>query len=298
MPIEVGTLLESRYRIVKTIGSGGTADVFLANDIIKREDVAIKLLKDDLSGNADVLENFKKEVTILSCLTSNHIVKVYGYYFFENRPYIVNEYIKGNTLKDLLDSRGFLSYNEAIDYMIQLTQALMPAHAKGVIHRDIKPHNMFILNDGTLKLADFGIAQIGKVKMTEMPKSIVGSVHYLAPEITQGKSACAASDIYASGIVFYEMLTGQVPFEGESQVETAVAHIKQKFPSIRKLLPTCPKEVEQVINNCTKKNPSERYKTVEEFYNALCRIKNINFNEPKKKGFFARLFGGKKWEDK
>ena len=293
MSIEVGTLLESRYRIVKTIGSGGTADVFLANDIINKIDVAIKLLKDDLTENKEILENFKKEVTILSCLTSTNIVKVYGYYFYENRPFIVNEYIKGNTLKDLLDSRGFLSYNEAIDYMMQLAQALMPAHAKGVIHRDIKPLNMFILNDGTLKLADFGIAQIGKVK-TKNPKSVVGSVHYLAPEITQGKSACKESDIYSCGIVFYEMLTGHVPFDCDSQVETAVAHIKQKFPSIRKLLPTCPKEVEQVINTCTKKNPSERYKNVEELYNALCRIKNIDFNKPVKKGFFSRLFGGKK----
>lgn len=294
MPIEVGTLLESRYRIIKTIGHGGTADVFLANDIINKTDYAIKLLKDNLTEDEEVLENFRKEVTILSCLTSAHIVKVYGYYLYENRPYIVNEYVKGSTLKDLLDLRGFLSINEALDYMIQLTQALMPAHAKGVIHRDIKPLNMFILNDGTLKLADFGIAQIGKSNIAENPTAIVGSVHYLAPEIVKGKPACEASDIYACGIVLYEMLTGQVPFSKDTAVDTAVAHVKEKFPSIRKILSTCPKEIEDIINKCTKKEPSERYSNVEAFYNDLCRVKNGNRNKNKKKCFFARLFGGKK----
>ena len=294
MPIEVGTLLESRYRIIKTIGHGGTADVFLANDIINKTDLAIKVLKDDLIEDQEVLENFRKEVTILSCLSSTHIVKVYGYYLYENRPYIINEYVKGNTLKDLLDLRGYLPIEEAIDYMIQLTQALMPAHAKGVIHRDIKPLNIFILNDGTLKLADFGIAQIGKAASIENPTSIVGSVHYLAPEIVKGKQACLASDIYACGIVFYEMLTGQVPFRADNAVDTAVAHVKEKFPSIRKILPTCPKEIETIINKCTMKEPNNRYSNVEDFYNSLCSVKTIGFNRDKKKGFFARLFGRKK----
>ena len=294
MPIEVGTLLESRYRVIKTIGHGGTADVFLVNDIINKTDYAIKVLKDNLIEDQEVLENFRKEVTILSCLTSSHIVKVYGYYLYENRPYIVNEYVKGSTLKDLLDLRGFLSIDESIDYMIQLTQALMPAHSKGVVHRDIKPLNMFILNDGTLKLADFGIAQIGKQNIVENPTSIVGSVHYLAPEIVKGKPACAASDIYACGIVLYEMLTGQVPFVRENAVDTAVAHVKEKFPSISKIMPSCPKEIENIINKCTKKEPNDRYSNVEEFYNALCSVKNGGYNKNKKKGFFARLFGGQK----
>lgn len=217
---------------------------------------------------------------------------------YENRPYIVNEYVKGSTLKDLLDLRGFLSINESIDYMIQLTQALMPAHAKGVIHRDIKPLNMFILNDGTLKLADFGIAQIGKNNIEENPTEIVGSVHYLAPEIVKGKPACEASDIYSCGIVLYEMLTGQVPFVRDNAVDTAIAHVKEKFPSIRKIMPSCPKEIEGIINKCTKKEPNERYSNVEEFYKALCSVKNLDLNNNKKKGFFARLFGGRKWEDK
>ena len=293
MPIEVGTLLESRYKITSLIGQGGTADVFLATDIIKKSDVAIKLLKADLSENESVLENFKREVTILSCLSSDNIVKVYGYYFYENRPYIVNEYIKGGTLKDLLDARGMLPLNETIAYMIQLTQALMPAHAKGVIHRDVKPLNMFVLNDGTLKLADFGIAEFGENKTPENPTSVVGSVHYLAPEITQGKQATCASDIYACGICLYEMLTGKVPFNKESQVKTALAHVEEKFPSIRRIMPDIPKEVEQIIYNCTKKNPNDRYHSVDELYNDLCSIKNINQSETKI-GFFKKLFGGKR----
>lgn len=294
MPIQIGTLLESRYRIESLIGEGGTADVFLATDIIMKNYVAIKALKDDLSKNECVLENFKKEVTILSCLSSENIVGVYGYYFFENRPYIVNEYIKGNTLKDLLDSRGMLPQNEAIDYMIQLTQALMPAHAKGVIHRDIKPLNMFVLNDGTLKLADFGIAETTERKTISDPKTIVGSVHYLAPEITLGKPANFASDIYSCGIVFYEMLTGQVPFERDTPVNTALAHVKEKFPSVRRIMPNVSKEVEKIINTCTKKNPNDRYSNVDELYNELCRIKNGATTVAKKGNIFSKLFGGKK----
>lgn len=293
MPIEVGTLLESRYRIVKLIGRGGTADVFLANDIINKTDYAIKVLKDDLTKESGFLENFKREVTILSCLSSENIVRVYGYDFYENRPYIVNEYIKGNTLKDLLDMRGFLSVSEAIDYSIQLTQALLPAHLKGVIHRDVKPLNIFILNEGTLKLADFGIAEIDGKKSINNPNSIVGSVCYLAPEISQGKVGGVTSDIYSCGIVLYEMLTGQVPFDGDSAVEVARAHINMKFPSIRKIMPSCPVVIEQIINKCTMKNPHDRYPSVIELYNDLCRVKSGESISVKKRGFFSRLFGGK-----
>lgn len=293
MPIEIGTLLESRYRIEKLIGSGGTADVFLAEDIIIKNNVAIKVLKDDLIQNAEILENFKKEVTILSCLSSQNIVRVYGYYFYENRPYIVNEYVRGNTLKDVLDARGLLPINEALGYMIQLTQALMPAHAKGVVHRDIKPLNIFVLNDGALKLADFGIAEIDSKKAIGNTKTIVGSVHYLAPEIVLGKPACEASDIYSSGIVFYEMLTGHVPFDEDTQNETALAHVKKEFPSIRKIIPSCSEDVEYIINKCVKKNPSERYSSAEDLYNDLCRVKSGESLVTKKVGFFARLFGGK-----
>ena len=293
MPIEIGTLLESRYKIESLIGEGGTADVFLATDIIKKNQVAIKALKDDLSKNESVLENFKKEVTILSCLSSEHIVRIYGYYFFENKPYIVNEYIKGNTLKDLLDSRGMLPANEAVDYMLQLAIALMPAHSKGVIHRDIKPLNMFVLNDGTLKLADFGIAETGDTKVVSDTKSVIGSVHYLAPEITLGKPATFASDIYSCGIVFYEMLTGQVPFERDTPVNTALAHVKDKFPSIRNILPDISKEIEKIITICTKKKTSDRYSEISELYNDLCRVKNESAYKLKKVGFFKKNRGVK-----
>ena len=293
MPIEVGTLLGSRYRIVKLIGRGGTADVFLANDIINKTDYAIKVLKDDLTKDNNVLENFKKEVTILSCLTSEHIVRVYGYDFYENRPYIVNEYIKGNTLKDVLDLRGFIPIYETIDYMIQLAEALMPAHAKGIIHRDVKPLNMFVLNDGTVKLADFGIAEFDGNKPTNNPDSIVGSFCYLPPEISQGKKATNASDIYSCGIVFYEMLTGQVPFDGDDPVKVVRAHIDCKFPSIRKIMPSCSNDIEKVINKCTMKNPKDRYNDAEELYEDLCRLKGGQPVSAKSKGFFARLFGVK-----
>lgn len=293
MPIEIGTLLENRYKIKELIGSGGTADVFLAEDLIKKNDVAIKLLKDDLAKDPKFLEIFQKEVTILSCLTSEYIVKVYGYYFYEDRPFIINEYIKGYTLKDLLDNRGMLPASESVDYMIQLTEALKTAHEKGVIHRDVKPLNVFILKDGLLKLADFGIADIEATKTISNSKTIVGSVHYLAPEITLGKPASEASDIYACGVVFYEMLTGHVPFDKDTPINTALAHVHDKFPLVKTYVPNINPDIEEIIKNCTKKNPSDRYKNVGELFNDLCRVINGEPISKKKVGFFARLFGAR-----
>lgn len=293
MPIEIGTLLNSRYKLVKEIGHGGTADVFLATDIVKKRDVAIKLLRDDLTEDSVVLQNFKKEVTIMSCLTSQYIVKVHGYYFFENRPYIVSEFVNGKTLKDLLDDRGMLSQGEAIDYTIQLSQALMAAHGKGIVHRDVKPLNIFILKDGLLKLADFGIADVETIQTNAKPNSVVGSVHYIAPEIALGKPATEASDIYSCGVVLYEMLTGQVPYDKDSQVDTALAHVKEPFPSISRYIPGISKSIEAVIDKCVKKDPKERYASAKEFYADLCRVKNGEEIVVKKPGFFARLFGAK-----
>jgi len=293
MPIKVGTLLESRYRIVSEVGHGGTADVFLANDIINKRDVVIKLLRDDLASAKQSLSHFKSEAAILACLNNMNIVQVLGDNIYENKPYIVFEYIKGNTLKDLLDSRGLLSEKEALDYTLQLLSALKCAHSRGIIHRDIKPLNIFILNDGTLKLADFGIAQVEGIETMNMSKYIVGSVHYIAPEIVQGKPATEASDLYSVGIVLFEMITGQVPFDKQTAQDTALAHVNDPFPSIRKIVPSCSKDLEDVINGCIKKNPNDRY-SIYDLYNDISRLKNNIGINPKKISIFQRIFGAKK----
>lgn len=290
MPIQIGELLESRYRIVKSVAHGGTADVFLANDVVGKKEVIIKLLRDDLAKNEEFLSHFKSEAAILACINNINIVQVLGDYVYEDKPYIVFEYIKGNTLKDVLDERGTLSLKESLDYMSQLVNALKAAHVRGIIHRDIKPLNIFVLSDGTLKLADFGIAQVDGIETLNTSKNVVGSVHYLAPEIILKKPVSGASDIYSCGIVLFEMLTGKVPFDKESAIDTALSHVNDPFPSIRKMLPHCPKEIEKLISKCVKKNPNDRW-NLEELSNEISRLKNDPTLEKRKFTLFSILFG-------
>lgn len=293
MPMEIGLLLDSRYRIVKNVAKGGTADVFLAEDIINKREVIIKLLREDLAKTSHTLNDFKSEAAILACLNNANIVQVLGDGVFEEKPYIIFEYIKGNTLKDILDDRGFLTEKEALDYTLQLLNALRSAHAMGIVHRDIKPLNIFVLNDGTLKLADFGIAQVEGIKTMNMANYIVGSVHYIAPEIVLGDPVTPASDIYSCGILLFEMITGQVPFSKYTAQDTALAQVKDPFPSVRKLVSSCSKELENILNKCARKNPKERC-TLDEFYSSISRLIHSDKNKNRKHSIFAKLFGAKK----
>ena len=292
--IKVGALVDGRYRINARIGHGGMAEVYEATDIINKRKVAIKMIREDVMKNPINLRRFQNEATIASSLSHPNIVKVYNHGTIEGRPYIANEYVKGQTMKDMLDFRSAIPIAEAVSYMIQLTSALYYAHQHNIIHRDIKPQNIYVMPDGTIKLGDFGIAQAEGID-DDLTKAseIVGSVHYLAPEISQGKPASIQSDIYSAGVTFYELLTGHVPFDKDSAVNVAVAHVKEKFPPVKKYLPTCPKEIEKIIANATKKRLSERYKSADEFYQDLVDL-NKNPNVLKeKKPFLARIFGFK-----
>ena len=294
MPLKIGSLVDGRYRITARIGHGGMAEVYEANDVFRKKIVAMKVIREDVTHNPINLKRFNNEVTIAASLTHPNIVRVYDNGYVDNLPYIVNEYIKGQTLKDLLDFRGSLPLGEALDYMIQLSSALLYAHQHYIIHRDVKPDNMFVLSDGSIKLGDFGIAQIDtETNFTVEHNEILGSVHYLAPEISKGNPASAQSDIYAAGVTFFEMLTGRVPFNKPKAIDIAVAHIKEKFPSIKKFLPNCPKEIEKIIFKCTKKNPRDRYKSAKELLQDLQEIKNKPELLKEKKSFFAKLFGFK-----
>ena len=292
--IKVGALVDGRYRINARIGHGGMAEVYEATDIINKRKVAIKMIREDVMKNPINLRRFQNEATIASSLSHPNIVKVYNHGTIEGRPYIANEYVKGQTMKDMLDFRSAIPIAEAVSYMIQLTSALYYAHQHNIIHRDIKPQNIYVMPDGTIKLGDFGIAQAEGID-DDLTKAseIVGSVHYLAPEISQGNPASIQSDIYSAGVTFYELLTGHVPFDKDSAVNVAVAHVKEKFPPVKKYLPTCPKEIEKIIANATKKRLSERYKSADEFYQDLIDL-NKNPNVLKeKKPFLARIFGFK-----
>ena len=292
--IKIGALVDGRYRINARIGHGGMAEVYEATDIINKRKVAIKMIREDVMVNPINLRRFQNEATIASSLSHPNIVKVFNHGTIEGRPYIANEYVKGQTMKDMLDFRASIPVAEAVGYMLQLTSALFYAHQHNIIHRDIKPQNIYVMPDGTIKLGDFGIAQADGIDdgLTK-PNEIVGSVHYLAPEISQGKPASIQSDIYAAGVTFYELLTGHVPFEKDSAVNVAVAHVKEKFPPVKKYIPTCPKEIERIIAKATKKRLSERYKGADEFYEDLMELNKNPEVLKEKKPLLARIFGFK-----
>jgi serine/threonine-protein kinase len=295
MPLKIGTLIDGRYRITARIGHGGMAEVYEANDIINKQIVAIKLIREDVMANPVNLKRFENEATIAASLNHPNIVKVFNHGKIDGRPYIANEYVKGQNLKDVLDFRGFLPLQEALSIILQLADALSYAHLRNITHRDIKPDNIFLLSDGTIKLGDFGIAEADGLNTKNIPdgKNIIGSVHYLAPEISKGKHASKRSDIYAVGVTYFELITGHVPYDKDNAVSVAVAHIRERFPSPRKYLPDCPKEIERIIFKCTKKNPKERYASFNELRDELIEIKNNPQLLKEKKGFLARFFGFK-----
>ena len=292
--IKIGALVDGRYRIEARIGHGGMAEVYEATDIINRRKVAIKMIREDVMKNPINLRRFQNEATIASSLNHPNIVKVFNHGTIEGRPYIANEYVRGQTMKDMLDFRTSIPIAEAVSYMLQLTSALFYAHQHNIIHRDIKPQNIYVMPDGTIKLGDFGIAQAGGVDDSFTKTSeIVGSVHYLAPEISQGKPASIQSDIYAAGVTFYELLTGHVPFDKDTPVNVAVAHVKEKFPPVKKYVPNCPKEIEKIIANATRKRLSDRYKGADEFYDDLLEISRHPEILKEKKPLISRIFGFK-----
>ena len=293
MPIKIGSLVDGRYRVTARIGHGGMAEVYEANDVFTKKVVAIKLMREEVRSNPVNFTRFSNEASIAASLDHPNIVKVYNHGTIQGVPYIANEFIKGQNLKEVLDFRGALPITEALDYMIQLSDALYYAHQRGIVHRDVKPDNIYVMGDGTIKLGDFGIAQISDPSSINENTEIVGSVHYLAPEVTVGKPATPQSDIYAAGCTFYELITGHVPFNKERAVDIAVAHVKEKFPSPKKYLPDCPKEVEKIIYKCTKKNPKERYLTAKELHDELVLLKQNPGNLKEKKNIFAKIFGFK-----
>ena len=264
-----GQKINERYEIIKTIGEGGMANVYLANDCILERNVAIKVLRGDLSNDEKFIRRFKREALSVSNLSHPNIVEVYDVGEEEGNYYIVMEYIGGKTLKQLLQKRGALTLTEVLDIMSQLTDGLSHAHDAYIIHRDIKPQNIMIEDNGLIKITDFGIATaINSTQLTQT-NSVMGSVHYLPPEQASGKGSTIKSDIYSLGILMYELLAGSVPFKGDTAVEIALKHMKEKIPSIRKQNPTIPQSIENIILKATAKNPKNRYDTVREMYTDL-----------------------------
>lgn len=264
-----GQKINNRYEIVKSIGEGGMANVYLANDKILDRKVAVKVLRGDLSSDDRFIRRFQREALSVSNLSHSNIVEVYDVGEEDGQYYIVMEYIEGKTLKQLLKKRESLTLPEVIDIMTQLTDGISHAHESYIIHRDIKPQNIMIEDDGRIKITDFGIAMALNATQLTQTNSVMGSVHYLPPEQASGKAATVKSDIYSLGILMYELLTGTVPFKGDNAVEIALKHMKDKIPSIRKQDPSIPQSVENILLKAAAKNPRNRYDTAKEMHDDL-----------------------------
>lgn len=262
-------MINERYEVIKSIGEGGMANVYLAKDTILDRDVAVKVLRGDLSNDDKFIRRFEREALSVSKLSHPNIVEVYDVGEENEQHYIVMEYIDGKTLKQLLYKRNTLTVEEVIDIMTQLTDAIAHAHESYIIHRDIKPQNIMILDDGSIKVTDFGIAIAMNATQLTQTNSVMGSVHYIPPEQANGKSATIKSDIYSIGIMMYELLTGSVPFKGDNAVEIAIKHMKEKIPSIRKQNPAIYQSVENIVLKATAKNPRNRYENARDMCNDL-----------------------------
>lgn len=272
--IEKGQKINDRYEIIKSIGEGGMANVYLAYDTILDRRVAIKVLRGDLSGDEKFVRRFQREALSASSLSHPNIVEMYDVGEDNGLYYIVMEYIEGKTLKQLIKKRGSLTLSEAIDIMLQLTDGISHAHDSYIIHRDLKPQNIMIREDGSIKITDFGIAMALNSTQLTQTNSVMGSVHYLPPEQASGKGSTIRSDIYSMGILFYELLTGQLPFKGDNAVEIALKQMRDDIPSIRKKNPAIPQSVENVILKATAKNPKNRYADAKEMHADLLTVLN------------------------
>lgn len=267
--ITKGQKINDRYEIIRSIGEGGMANVYLGYDTILDRNVAIKVLRGDLSNDEKFVRRFQREALSASSLAHPNIVEMYDVGEDDGTYYIVMEYIEGKTLKQLIKKRGTLTLSETIDIMSQLTDGMAHAHDSYIIHRDLKPQNIMIKDDGQIKITDFGIAMALNATQLTQTNSVMGSVHYLPPEQASGKGCTIKSDIYSMGIIFYELLSGSLPFRGENAVEIALKHMREPLPSLREDNPAIPQSIENIIKKATAKNPKNRYESAREMHEDL-----------------------------
>lgn len=277
-----GQKINDRYEIIKTIGEGGMANVYLAKDTILDRDVAIKVLRGDLASDEKFVRRFQREALSASSLSHSNIVEIYDVGEDDGNYYIVMEYVPGKNLKQVLKKRGNLTVSEVIDIMLQITSAMGLAHDSLIIHRDLKPQNILMMDDGGVKITDFGIAMALNATQLTQTNSAMGSVHYFPPEQASGKGSTLKSDVYSLGIMMYELLTGYLPFRGDNAVEIALKHLKEPIPSIRSEFPNIPQSVENIIIKATAKNPKNRYNNANEMHEDLLTCLNKErLEEPK-----------------
>lgn len=265
----IGRRISGRYKLLDIIGDGGMAIVYCAKDLILDRDVAVKILRPEFSSDEEFIRRFKREAEAATSLDHPNIVNIFDVGEENNTYFIVMEYVKGKTLKGYIKEHGRLPVDEAIRIIKQIASAMAVAHRHGIIHRDIKPHNILIDEQGVAKVTDFGIALAITSATITHTNSVLGSVHYFSPEQARGGGATAKSDIYSLGIVLFEMLTGSVPFTGESPVSVALKHLQEEIPEPRVLNPEIPQSVENIILKALAKNPLQRYESADELLEDL-----------------------------
>lgn len=276
-----GRVLNERYQVIRMIGGGGMANVYLGHDTILDREVAVKVLRLEYANDEEFITRFHREAQSATSLAHPNIVNIYDVGDEEDIYYMVMEYVKGMTLKKYIQLYGPVQVEEAITIMEQITSAIAHAHANNLVHRDIKPQNILIDPHGQVKVTDFGIALALSATALTQTNSVLGSVHYLSPEQARGGAANKKSDIYSLGIVFFEILTGRIPFSGQSAVSIALKHLQSNTPSLRKWLPEIPQSIENVVLKATAKDPFHRYQSVELFENEIVSaLHPSRINEP------------------
>ncbi|MBR4762036.1 MAG: Stk1 family PASTA domain-containing Ser/Thr kinase [Clostridia bacterium] len=268
----LGKRLDGRYEIQEIIGVGGMAVVYKAYDNVEDRTVAIKILKDEFLENDDFLRRFKNESKAIAMLSHQNIVQVYDVSFGDLIQYIVMEYIDGITLKEYIENNGSLRWGDAIYYAMQILRALQHAHDKGIVHRDVKPQNIMVLADGTIKVADFGIARFARSNQRTVTDMAIGSVHYISPEQARGEKTDEKSDIYSVGVILYEMLTGKMPFDADSAVSVAIMQLQREPQLPTEINPSIPKGLEQITLKAMQKSPERRYQSAAEM---LCDLEEV-----------------------
>lgn len=265
----VGKRLDGRYEINELLGCGGMARVYSAYDIIDDRIVAIKILKDEFLGNKDFIRRFKNESKAIAVLSHPNIVKVYDVSFGDRIQYIVMENIDGITLKEYIDRQHTIKWRDAVHFTVQILKALQHAHEKGVVHRDIKPQNIMLLKDGTIKVTDFGIARFAKSETRTMTEKAIGSVHYISPEQARGDVTDEKSDVYSIGVMLYEMLTGKLPFDADNAVSIAIMQMQSDPQKLREINPEIPEGLEDITLKAMKKKAEHRYKSAGDMLEAI-----------------------------
>ncbi len=268
----VGKRLDGRYEIQEIIGVGGMAVVYKAHDNVENRTVAIKILKDEFVTNEEFIRRFKNESKAIAVLSHPNIVKVYDVSFGDLIQYIVMEYIDGITLKEFIERQGSLKWKDAVYFTVQILKGLQHAHDKGIVHRDVKPQNIMVLSDGTIKVADFGIARFARNEQRTITDKAIGSVHYISPEQARGEKTDEKADIYSVGVMLYEMLTGRLPFEAESAVSVAIMQLQRDPELPTAINPSIPLGLEQITMHAMQKNPERRYQSASEM---LCDLEQL-----------------------